>query len=399
MTGAYIECFEGVDNERLLGAWFDLGLPENEWRSYMGKIGVHENDLAVQRMKVKGIAATSACIYPFKLHGSMNLSDMEKIIDNWELPQIVKEKSKLFFQHWGAAEAVVRDTNPSLIPFDQENFAEILCYTVGNILAWHLIGEPECYVSTINLGSGWNQYDEGWKVFPEPATVQLLLGYPTLTSGAAGGITSTAAAALIRTLAVPAPQSAFITEKVGYGAGPEYASTNILRIQLGEWYTSSQTVKSSNPQKGTIVIETNIDDMNPELAGYLIQRLLSIGAMDAYIIPIIMKKGRPGLQLRVACKTERQKEIQEEIVRQTTTIGMRHYTVSGWAVPHKIVQVNTSFGELPVKIAFLDGEIVNVAPEYEACRQVAESLGISGKRVYQTVLGEALAQYPFTSKQ
>lgn len=400
MTVAYIECFAGFDSEMLLGAWFDLGLPQEEWQKYMAKIGVQENEIAVQRMKVKEIAATIARVLPLELPSNLYLSDIEKIIDRWELPQIVKEKSKLVFQHWGAAEAKVRDTNPALIRFDQGNPAEWLGNIVGNILAWHLLGEPECYVSTIQLGGGWKHCDDEWKPVPEPAVIQLLLGYPTLSSGACEEIISAAAAALIRTLAVPAPHAAFIGGKVGYGAGSDQQhSTKIVRIQLGKWCIPSQPGEAANQKKGTIVIETNIDDMNPEWAGNLIQRLLSMGAMDAYIIPIIMKKGRPGLQLRVACKPERQKEIQEEIVRQTTTIGMRHYTVSGWSVPHKIVQVQTSFGELPVKIAFLDGEIVNVAPEYEACRQVADELGTSVKIVYQTVLGEALAQYPFSAKQ
>jgi uncharacterized protein (TIGR00299 family) protein len=399
MTAAYIECLTGFNSEMLLGAWFDLGLQLEEWQNYMAKIGIHKNGISVYRTKVNQIAATTANLSSIELPSTLSLFEIEKIIECWELPEIVKEKSKLVFQQWGNAEAKVRDTDPNLIQFDYGNPSKFVGNIVGNFLAWHLIGEPECYVSTIGLGGRWKQYNDEWKPLPEPAVIELLLGYPTLSDATSEEVFSAADAALIRTLAVPAPIEAFIGEKVGYGASSDHNdSMGILRIQLGKWSTRPHKEDTIKPKKETIVIETNIDDMNPEWAGYLVQHLLSMGAMDAYVIPIIMKKGRPGLLLRVACIVEKQMTIQEEIVRQTTTLGMRFYKTGSWGVPKKIVQIRTSLGDMPVKFALLDGEIVNVAPEYEACREAAESLGISVKSVYQTVLAEALVKYPFSTK-
>jgi uncharacterized protein (DUF111 family) len=385
-----------VDIEGLLGAWFDLGSPFDEWQKYMSKIDRRE--AVIQQKKVDGIQATVMGGLYLELPAILYFTDIEKIIDAWELPKVVKQKCIQVFRHWSVAEATVRGTKPEQICYSKENptkpFGSIVGYIVGNIIAWHLLGEPDCYVSPLQIGSDWQHRDDQ---LASAVAVQLLSGYPTLSSGGLGQTIHASAAALLRVLAVPARQEAFIGEKIGYGAGSD-SSAGIVRIQLGKWSRPFQSADASLAKKGTIVLESNIDDMNPEWAGHLILHLLSMGARDAYLIPIIMKKGRPGLQLRVVCSEERQMEFQKEIVRQTTTIGVRYYPVKGWAVPHKVVNVQTSFGELPVKIAFLDDEIVNVAPEYEACRKVAETLGTSVKNVYQTALGEALTRYPLSVK-
>ncbi|GIM45403.1 TIGR00299 family protein [Collibacillus ludicampi] len=398
MNTAYIECFSGADCEIFLGAWFDLGLSLDVWKRYMAKLDIKGDDITVERVKLKGIAATKVTINTRHIPRSLHLSDIEQIIDHCEFPIIVKEKSKQIFHHWAIAEATVSETLPENICFHLTDTSDSLEKIVGNVLAWHLLGEPACFITNIQVGGGFVPCADGFKPVPTPATTHLLLGYPIFSSGVWGETISPAAAALIRTLALPAPQETFIGQKIGYGAGHrDLPIANLLRIQLGRWYSESPTGESVDREedaaKRTVVIETNIDDMNPEWAGHLVERLLSMGAMDAYWIPVVMKKGRPGLQLRVACSAERQMALQEEIVRQTTTIGMRYYEVGKWSVPHKIVYVSTVYGEMPVKLAYLGSEVVNVAPEYEFCRQSAERLGIPVKLVYQTVLAEAIKEY------
>jgi pyridinium-3,5-bisthiocarboxylic acid mononucleotide nickel chelatase len=383
MTIAWIECFDGATADMFLGAWFELGVDQKTWMEQMSNLGVKVEDIQIETVVSKGVRTTRVRI-PSLLHlQNLTLSELEAFIERSSLPALVKEKSKQVFSNLAQAEDIVRGNTTEPIFLNQLGFVDSAVSVIGNIVAWNMLGNPQCVVSYIQVGGG--------VLVPAPATVQLLMGFPTISSAALGETISQTAAALIYTLAVPASQRLFTAEKVGYGSSTDGAGVSkCIRIQLGKWTIADE---AEQPKDETLVIETNIDDMSPEWAGHLVDRFLAKGAMDAYWIPIYMKKGRPALQLRVVCSSQKLSIIQQEIVRETTTIGMRIYKTGKWKVPHTIVNVQTTLGEFPVKIAYLDGEAVNIAPEYENCRKVAEQIDMSVKQVYQQVLAEAVKQY------
>ncbi|UOF92617.1 LarC family nickel insertion protein [Fodinisporobacter ferrooxydans] len=398
MKIAYIECLAGASLDKFLGAWFDLGLEEDNWRCYMNFF-LEGVAIRIIDVSLKGVSAKKAIIDTNAEPYFLSFSELQRIIENCLLPPVVKEKTMEVFHHLLAVKA----TSDVAITEEAETITnEAIIYVVGNALAWHLLGEPACFVSTIQMGGGVVERPNGTVIVPTSSTIQLLLEFPTYSAGLWGETIDSTAAAFIRTFMRSLPQTPFIAEKVGHGAGNQNLPVaDIVRIQLGKWSMEKEILQlpTVHSPKQTVVIETNIDDMNPEWAGHLVERLVALGAMDAYWTPVIMKKGRPGLQLRVACSYEKQQNIQEEIARQTTTIGMRIYEVGKWSVPRRFVTVETPYGKIPVKIAYLGDEIVNVAPEYEECRKLADTFHVPVKVVYQTALSIAIQKYQGALKQ
>jgi len=392
MKIAWIECAAGASGDMFLGAWLDLGVDEDQWLRHLHNLGVKKFELVTQRVKRNGIAAVKVTMHaePEKHH--RHLQDIERIIEASELPQIVKTKSKEAFWHLAEAEAAVHGTTPERIHFHEVGALDAIVDIVGSMIAWHMIGEPLCIVSAIEVGGGSVECEHGMMQVPAPATVRLLQGYPTYSSGSIGETTTPTGAAIIRTLATPAPKRPFIGRSVGYGAGTkDLPIANVLRIQQGEWADTALAVGRDGElaipvSTGAVMVETNVDDMNPELAPYVIERLLAVGAMDAGWMPLTMKKGRPAVQLRVLCSEERLTVIARAIFRETSTIGLRYYRVEKLMLPHRIVDVSTSYGAVPVKFAEMDEQIVNASPEYEACRRLALEQGVSLKLIYQAAL-------------
>ena len=392
MAVAYIECQAGASGDMFLGAWMDLGVPWERWRALLAGLSVREYDVSQERTKQRGIAAQKVSVACGHSHRHRHLPDILRIIGESDLPPAVREKSREAFAHLAEAEAAVHGTTPDRIHFHEVGAVDAIVDIVGSMIAWHLLGEPECAVSPVQVGGGEVACEHGVMPVPAPATVRLLAGYPTYSSGIWGETVTPTGAAIIRTLARPIAGRAFTGRSVGYGAGAkELPVANVLRIQLGEWADipapSGQGLPAPAP---AYVIEANVDDMNPEIAGFVLERLLAQGAMDAYWSPLVMKKGRPALRLHVLCAAERLAALAAEAMRQTSSIGLRYYPVGKWELPREIRQVATPFGEVAVKFARLGAETVNVAPEYEACRARADAAGAPLKQVYQAALAAAL---------
>lgn len=401
MKVAYIECTAGASGDMFLGAWLDLGVSEAELRAALSKLTVTEYELSVERVMKLGISATKVDVHTGHSHHHRHLPDIEKIIDDSDLPAIVAEKSKEAFHHLAVAEAAVHGTTPEKIHFHEVGAVDAIVDIVGSMIAWNLLGQPECVVTPIEISGGTVKCAHGVMPVPAPATARLLQGFPTYSSGLWGETTTPTGAAILRTLATPAMKRPFVSQKIGYGAGTkDLPVANVLRIQLGDWATMS-----SNPSHMShhhhhdhgeghtlpdavpaVVVEANVDDMSPELAGFVIDRLLQLGAMDATWTPMVMKKGRPAIQLQVICAQEHLSTLQTEIFRQTSSIGMRSYWVEKRELPREFIDVETPFGPVTVKFARLGEDTVNIAPEYEVCRRLAEDSGVALKKVYQAAL-------------
>lgn len=389
MTVARIECQAGASGDMFLGAWIDLGAPWEEWTRLLSGLSVGGYEVARERVMKRGIASTKVHVRTERAHAHRHLPQIERIITDSDLPDAVRDRSLAAFRHLAEAEAAVHATTPERIHFHEVGAVDAIVDIVGSMIAWHLLGEPECAVSPIQVGGGEVECAHGIMPVPAPATARLLQGYPTYSSGVWGETTTPTGAAIIRTLAQPGrAERPFVANAAGYGAGTrELPIANVLRIQLGDWADSTdEGFAVGLPTVRAVVIEANVDDMNPEIAGFVLEHLLGRGAMDAYWTPLVMKKGRPALRLSVLCSPARVRELAREVVRQTSSIGLRYYAVDKWELPRSIAAVPTIYGEIRVKTAELDDAPVSAAPEFEDCRRAAQEHGAPIADVYQAAL-------------
>lgn len=410
MAVAYIECASGASGDMFLGAWLHLGVAESDLRSELAKLAVTEYELTVDDVMKMGVSAKKADVRAKESHHHRHLPDIERIIDESGLSEAVTAKSKEAFHHLAEAEAKVHGTTPDKIHFHEVGAVDAIVDIVGSMICWDLLGQPECVVSPIEVGGGTVKCAHGVMPVPAPATALLLQGFATYSSGLWGETTTPTGAAILRALARPAAGRAFSARKIGYGAGTkDLEIANVLRIQLGEfvsvngrstddgakareWRKVAGDTKLPMPIRA-VMIEANVDDMTAELAGHAVELLLREGAMDVTWTPIVMKKARPAIQLQVLCAVEDVPRLQERIFRETSSIGLRTYQVDKWELPRKIVQVDTPYGTVDVKVALLSNAAVNVAPEYEMCRQVAKVAGATVKQVYQAAFAGATELY------
>lgn len=395
MTVARIECQAGASGDMFLGAWIDLGAPWDEWKRLLSGLSAGGYEVARERVMKRGVAATKVHVHTEHAHAHRHLPQIERIIQDSDLPAVVRDRSLAAFRHLAEAEAAVHATTPERIHFHEVGAVDAIVDIVGCMIAWHLLGEPECVVSPIQVGGGEVECAHGIMPVPAPATARLLQEYPTYSSGLWGETTTPTGAAIIRTLAQSGRDARpFVASAVGYGAGTkEMPIANVLRIHLGQWAEQAPgdpgralDPAGSLPTVRAVVVEANVDDMNPEIAGFVLEHLLERGAMDAYWTPLVMKKGRPALRLSVLCAADKVAVLAREIVRQTSSIGLRYHYVDKWELPRTTAAVPTPYGEIRVKTAELDGAPVNAAPEFEDCRQAAQTHGAPIGEVYQAAV-------------
>ncbi len=413
MTVALIQCAAGASGDMFLGAWLDAGAPEEKWRQLLSGLSVSGFQVAVDRVKRSGISAAHVTVTHDEQTRHRHLPEIERIIRESDLPPSVVEHSLQAFHHLAEAEATVHGTTPERIHFHEVGALDAIVDIVGSMAAWHLLGEPDCVATPIEVGGGHVTCAHGVMPVPAPAAELLLHGFPTYSTGAFGETVTPTGAAILRTLARPAEPRPFVARRTGYGAGTrELPLANVLRISLGEWFApgarkpdaahslasgwDAATAGAPPLAPGThaVSIAANVDDMNPEFAGFVLERLLALGAMDAAWAPLVMKKGRPAQQLQVLCAPDRLPALAAEIVRQTTTIGLRFHPVWKWELERATMTVDTPYGPVDVKTAQSDGKTVNVAPEYESCRKLAQRQNVPLKQVYQSALAEAMRLRP-----
>lgn len=320
-------------------------------------------------------------------HPHRHLPDIEHILDHSDLPEPVREKSRLAFRLLAVAEGRVHGLPPERVHFHEVGAVDAIVDIVGAMAGWYLAGMPACYVSPIEVGGGTVRCAHGLMPVPAPATALLLEGLPTYSSGRWGETVTPTGAAILRALCERGEAPVFAADTIGYGAGTkELPVANVLRIRLGE---SAELERAGE----LWVLEANVDDMPGEWAAHALQRMLDLGALDAWVTPVVMKKGRPGMQMHVLCDAARRDGLVAALHEETTSLGVRYYPVSRSALARRWVTVSTPYGAVRVKVAERDGRVVNAAPEYEDCRVAAASSGVPLKVVYQAALAEAQAEW------
>ncbi|MBI3329784.1 MAG: nickel pincer cofactor biosynthesis protein LarC [Nitrospinae bacterium] len=388
MRTAYFDCFSGISGDMTLGALIDAGLDFDELRARLGMLNVPGYDLSAEKVKKHSITGTKVHVHvrdPGPHH--RGLKDIEALIRASALEPLVQERALAVFTRLAEAEATIHDTTVDHVHFHEVGAIDSIVDIIGAVTGLHLLGVQRVLASAVNVGAGFVRATHGVLPVPAPATAELLKGIPTYARGNDGELTTPTGAALLATLAEsfgPLPQMR--VDHIGYGAGTKDLphAPNLLRVFIGE--------DSSRGDADVItVLEANIDDMNPEWFEHAQEQLFVQGALDVFYTPIVMKKNRPATKLTVLCDPGKVDPVVDALFRETSTFGVRTYEVRRQKL-HRFSQTeDTPYGPIAVKIGRWRGQIVQISPEYESCRQAARRCGAPLKDVYQAAEARARA--------
>jgi uncharacterized protein (TIGR00299 family) protein len=380
MTIAFFDCFSGISGDMTLGALVDAGVPIDMLSAELAKLNLPGYELRAEKVKRSGIAATKVTVIVDQtVRKSRHLADILDSIGASTLSQSVKEKSSRIFTRLADAEAKVHGTTADKIHFHEVGAVDSIVDNVGAVIGLELLGVTRITASSINVGSGTIHSEHGVLPVPAPATVELLTGIPVHQSGAQCELTTPTGAVIISTLGSSfGSMPPMKVERVAYGAGDKEfpGMPNVLRLILGQPVAYYE-------EDSSVVIETNIDDMSPQVYDYLIEKLMRQGAQDVYLTPIIMKKGRPAILLSVLTDKTKTDVMLDTIFRDTTSIGVRIQEVGRKKLFREITEVNTTYGKIRIKISKREDEVLTMTPEYEDCRRIAEEKQIPLKRVME----------------
>jgi len=382
MKIAYFDCFSGASGDMILGALMDAGLPLEKLKAELAKLKLSHYDLKVEKVAKKSIAGSQAIVIveeDHHHHHHRHLSDIRTILENSDLDNSIKEKSIGIFTRLAEAEAKVHQTTVDQIHFHEVGAMDAIIDVVGSVAGIAALGIEKIVCSALHVGAGTVECAHGTLPVPAPATVELIQGKPVYSTGVEGELLTPTGAAILTTLAAEfGPMPAMTLETTGYGAGnADISIPNLLRIAIGE---ATEEIKGLESER-VAVMETSIDDMNPQIYDYLIEKMLHMGVMDVFLVPLHMKKTRPGMLLTVLCKIEMMDQITDFLLAETTTIGVR------WRIDHRmkarreIRTEKTTHGDIGFKIAKIGDRTVNVSPEYEDCKRVAMKKNVPLKNV------------------
>jgi uncharacterized protein (TIGR00299 family) protein len=384
MKICYFDAFSGISGDMTVGSLVDAGADGHTLAEVLRSLGTN-SEFRFEKTKRHGISATKFHVDGGESRTHRHLPHILKMIDQAELPDRAKENATRVFTRLGEAEAAVHGVPIEKVHFHEVGAADSIADIVGACLGLELLGVEAVYCSPINTGSGTVNTEHGVLPVPAPATAALLAGKPVYAAGPAKELTTPTGAAIVSTLALDfGPLPAMTVTATGYGAGghdfPEQA--NVLRILLGEASGATEATTVS-------IIEANIDDSSPEVLGYALDQLLEAGALDVSLSPLLMKKNRPGTLVRVIARPEDREALAAQLMRETSTIGLRIYAAERRVQSRRWVEVETPHGKVRVKVSES-----GFAPEYEDCRKLAQASGVPLKEV----LAEAAHVYLKSSR-
>ena len=387
---AYLDCFSGVSGDMLLGALLDAGLPQAALEDELARLKLRGYRLEASKVERAGLGATRVEVMPAGgPPPHRRLPDILSVIEKSDLPAADREKGSLIFRRLAEAEGRVHRCRPEEVEFHEVGAVDTLVDIMGAVAGLRLLGVDELYCSPLPAGGGEVRAAHGVLPVPAPATLELMAiaGAP-LTSAVgepAVELVTPTGAAIVTALARFERPSMRITG-VGYGAGARDipGRPNVLRLWLGERIVEHR-------RRAMLLVETNIDDMSPELLGYVQERLFEAGAADVWFVPIQMKKNRPATLLSVLCPHDREEAVVGLLLRETSTLGVRISEVSRREADRESLEFESSLGPAAVKVKRLEGEEPQVSPEYEACRRLALHHGLPLADVYRIVAEEARA--------
>jgi len=348
--------------------------------------------MSAEKVWKNGMAATHVRVKTEDTQTHRSLATILGILEKSNLDGQVKERSSAIFTKLGEAEAAVHDVPLEKIHFHEVGAVDAIVDIVGACIGFSELGLEKFACSPLNVGGGTAKMAHGILPVPAPATARLLMGKPTYSSGVQRELVTPTGAAIVATLCdFFGPQPAMKVSAIGYGAGTTdlESQPNVLRIMVGE-----VSDKAVDVHGGTIrVLEANLDDMNPQIFGYLLEKALAAGALDVFATPVQMKKSRPGTLVTILCKPEDEGKFQEMLFAETTTLGVRSHLVDRRALPREFVKVITRFGEVRLKISRTEGRVQHAAPEFDDCRKLAEEKNVPLQEVMEQAMLRFEEQY------
>ncbi|MBD3181755.1 nickel pincer cofactor biosynthesis protein LarC [Candidatus Poribacteria bacterium] len=425
MKVLYFDCFSGISGDMVLGTLVDLGLDPEHLRSELAKINLDGYEISVQKTEKHKISATKVNVnleedehhhhhennhddnhthnhnhnhnhnhehthnhaheqhHHEPEHHSRNLNDIRDLINASDLEDNVKETAISIFTRLGEAEAKVHGTTIDKVHFHEVGAVDSIVDIGGASIGIHALGIEKVYSSPPSLGSGFSKSSHGIIPVPVPATVELLKGRPVRQTDIKFELVTPTGAAIISTLAegFGSMPDNMIIDKVGYGSGSRDLAErpNLLRGFMGH-------IQSIYEHDIISVVETNIDDMSPQIYDILMDKLLGLGAVDVFMIPIVMKKSRPAVKLTVLTDQKYVQDICDSILAETTTIGVRIYKADRKKLAREIVDVETPYGKIKAKLARMGSNVIKVIPEYDDCKKISQDKNVPFLRVQQSVL-------------
>jgi uncharacterized protein (TIGR00299 family) protein len=378
MKTLYFDCFAGASGDMILGALVGAGVDQNFLREQLALLRVDGFSINIETVNRSGLSATYARVETAHEHKHRHLSDIKQIIAGSGLSEGVKQRAVQIFSRLAEAEARVHNEPIDHVHFHEVGALDAIVDVVGAAICFDSLKIDRFVCSPLHVGSGTVQMAHGRFPIPPPAVAELLKGVPFYATDIKGELLTPTGAAIITTVCEqygPIPQ--LKTTSMGYGAGTrEYEDfPNVLRVLIGE------TDEDAAADERLWMLETNLDDASPQIIGHVMDRVLDSGALDCFFTPVQMKKNRPGVLLSVLCTPDQKEAVMKLLFMETTTLGVRSYEVSRRALQRDVVQVETQYGMIDVKVARLDGQTVNEMPEFEQCRAAAAKAGVPVKVV------------------
>ena len=383
MKIAYFDCFAGISGDMTVGALIAAGASVETLREGLSRLPVSGYEMQVESIKKKGIASTDVTVKVAEHQHARHLGDIETIIQSSSLSDAVKDKSLRVFRKLAEAEAKVHGCPVDHVHFHEVGAVDAIVDIVGSAICLESLGIDRIEASPLPMPHGFVESAHGKFPLPAPATVELLTGFPVRGVEVEGELVTPTGAAILAALASsfgPAPD--FRLASVGYGAGKrEQEFPNVLRVMIGEVHDISKF-----PSESMLVLETNLDDMNPQFYDCAMERLFAAGARDVFLTPIQMKKNRPATLLSVLCDGESVNTMLSIIFEETSTLGVRIHEVRRACLEREWRTIETPYGAVRIKIGSLTGKTYNAAPEYDDCRAAASAHNVPTKTVYESAL-------------
>lgn len=383
MKIAYFDCFSGISGDMINAALINAGLEVKQLRTELDKLNLGGYRVLTEQVMKNSLSATRFAVIEEETQVFRHLNDLTEIIDKSHLKEDIKTGAKSIFRKIASAEAKIHNQPIKKVHFHEIGAVDTIIDVVGALAGLKILGIDRVFCSPINVGSGFVNFSHGRYPVPAPAAAELLKNVPIYSTDSGGELTTPTGAAIITEIAhgfgdMPEMKS----ECIGYGAGTkDFKQPNVLRVFIGKVLRAADLAMDM-----ISVIETNIDDMNPQIYDHLFDVFFSNGALDVFLSNIAMKKNRPAVKLTVLCDTADEKKFSGLIFRETSSIGVRIRQEKRYKLPREIQKIQTEYGEIKIKISKLRGEILSRVPEYDDCKRIAREKGIPLKMIYDAVL-------------
>jgi len=380
METAYFDCISGISGDMVLAAFIDMGMDVDYLNSELKKLDIGDFSLDIAKIKRSDISATQLKVKSTESKHNRNYATIEEIINRCSLSENIKEVSKRIFYRLAEAESKVHNKPIDGVHFHEVGAVDSIIDIVGSIICIDYFGIKKIFSSPVKLGSGFVKSSHGLLPIPAPATVELIKNYPVIKTNIKSELTTPTGAAILTTISEGVRDDLnIIFQNSGYGAGSKEIEEipNFLRILIGKTETKFQYDE-------VLLVESNIDDLNPQVYPYIVENLFKNGVLDVYITPVIMKKGRPGNIISVLCEKKNFKEVVEIIFNETTTIGLRVSDIKRLKLRRELIKINTPFGKVKAKKIYIDEE-EKIIPEYEECKKIAEKNKLPLNKVYDII--------------